>query len=164
MGKSVKATGGNPKPVYRVPTSIMTIKRATAEWSGDLVGGHGTLELASHAYKGDYSFHSRMEGAEGTSPEELLGAAHAGCFSMALSGMLAAAGYPPTRVRTVASVSFGKDGPTGWAIKSIELDTEVEAPGLSLPEFHRYAEAARIDCPISKALACTEVRLNARLM
>ena len=141
----------------------MPTRKAEAEWSGDLKDGHGTMELGSGAFKGSYSFRSRMEDGAGTNPEELLGAAHAGCFSMQLSAMLAAAGHPPTRLHTTALVHFGPSG-GGFAITGIDLTTEAEVPGLDRAAFLEQAEAAKLNCPVSKALAATPITLKATLL
>ena len=141
----------------------MTTRKAEAEWSGDLKAGHGTMELGSGSFKGPYSFRSRMEDGAGTNPEELIGAAHAGCFSMQLSAMLAAGGHVPTRVHTTALVHFGPSG-DGFAITGIELTTEAEVPGLDSAAFQEQAEAAKLNCPVSKALAATPITLKATLL
>lgn len=141
----------------------MPTRKAEAEWSGDLKDGHGTMALGSGAFKGPYSFRSRMEDGAGTNPEELLGAAHAGCFSMQLSAMLAAAGHPPTRLHTTALVHFGPSG-GGFAITGIDLTTEAEVPGLDSAAFLEQAEAAKLNCPVSKALAATPITLKATLL
>ena len=141
----------------------MPVRISEAEWNGDLMHGEGRLKLGSGAYEGSYTFKSRLENGPGTNPEELLGAAHAGCFSMALSAMLAGAGFTPKSVRTTAKVHFDKDG-DGFAIKLIELDTEVDAPGISAEEFEKQAAGAKAGCPVSKALAGTEITLNAKLV
>ncbi len=111
-------------------------------------------------YKGAFTFASRFETGQGTNPEELVGAAHAGCFSMFLSALLTNAGYTPTRVATTAMVHLG-DGPT---ITVIELDTEAEVPDLTDSDLQKHAEAAKQDCPVSKALTGPEIRLNAKLV
>ena len=138
-------------------------RTADAEWNGDLKTGHGTMKTGSGALNGPYSFQSRMEDGKGTNPEELLGAAHAGCFSMALAFALASAGHPATRVHTTAKVQFGPaDG--GFAISGIDLATEAEVPGLSDAEFQTQAQAAKEGCPVSKALAATPITLTAKLL
>ena len=141
----------------------MATRKAEAEWSGDLKAGHGTMELGSGAFKGPYSFRSRMEDGAGTKPEELIGAAHAGCYSMQLSAMLAAGGHPPTRLHTTALVHFGPSG-GGFAISSIDLITEAEVPGLDSAGFLEQAEAAKLNCPVSKALSATPITLKATLL
>ena len=141
----------------------MPTRKAEAEWSGDLMAGHGTMELGSGAFKGPYSFRSRMEDGTGTNPEELLGAAHAGCFSMQLSAMLAAGGHAPTRLHTTALVHFGPSG-GGFAITGIDLITEAEVPGLDSAAFLAAAESAKLICPVSKALSATPITLKATLL
>ena len=141
----------------------MPTRKAEAEWSGDLKDGHGTMSLGSGAFTGPYSFRSRMEDGAGTNPEELLGAAHAGCFSMQLSAMLAAAGHPPTRLHTTAHVHFGPSG-GGFVITGIDLTTEAEVPGLDSAAFLEQAESAKLICPVSKALAATPITLKATLL
>jgi osmotically inducible protein OsmC len=141
----------------------MPVRTADAEWKGNLKEGSGTMKLGSGAFQGPYSFQSRMENGAGTNPEELIGAAHAGCFSMAFSAQLAGAGFTPTRVHTTARVRFDKtDG--GFAITSIELDTEGEVPGIDAKKFQEIAEAAKNGCPVSKALTGTQISLKARLL
>ena len=140
----------------------MPIRKANAVWEGDLKGGQGTVKLGSGAFEGRYSFGSRFEEAGGTNPEELIGAAHAGCFSMALSAGLGRAGHSPKRVATSARVHLEKVG-EGFQITRIELDCEAEVPGLDEAGFQAAAKAAKEGCPVSKALAGTEITLNARL-
>lgn len=141
----------------------MPIRTAEAEWKGNLTEGGGKMKLGSGAYEGPFSFKSRMENGPGTNPEELIGAAHAGCFSMAFSHQLATAGFPPKRVHTHANVRFEK-GEAGFAISQIALETEGEVPGISDAKFQELAEAAKKGCPVSKALAGTEITLKARLV
>lgn len=140
----------------------MTVRQSEAEWRGDLRQGSGTMRLGSGAFEGAYSFPSRFENGTGTNPEELIAAAHAGCFSMALSAGLAKAGSPPTRVHTTARVHLENAG-GGFAITRIELDCEAEVPGLDEAGFQRHAEEAKKTCPVSRALAGTEITLAARL-
>ncbi len=141
----------------------MAVRNADAEWSGGLMDGKGEMELGSGAFKGPFSFKSRMEEGTGTNPEELIGAAHAGCFSMQFSAMLEHAGFPPDRVHTHAKVNFGPvDG--GFAITKIELTTEGTVPGIDDAKFQELAQGAKAGCPVSKALAGTEITLNAKLM
>ena len=141
----------------------MAERTARAEWKGSLREGAGEMELGSGAYRGPYSFRSRFEQGAGTNPEELIGAAHAGCFSMALSAGLGAAGYTPTRIETKARVRLEKAG-EGFEIRSIELDTEAQVPGIDDASFQQQAENAKRNCPVSKALAGPEIRLEARLV
>ncbi|MGH9326426.1 MAG: OsmC family protein [Terriglobia bacterium] len=141
----------------------MPIRTAEAEWKGNLQEGGGKIKLGSGQYEGPFSFKSRMENGPGTNPEELIGAAHAGCFSMAFSHQLASAGHPPRRVHTRADVKFEKTS-SGFAITRIDLDTEGEVPGISEAKFQELAEAAKKGCPVSKALAGTEIVLKATLI
>jgi osmotically inducible protein OsmC len=141
----------------------MTIREAEARWQGPLKEGAGRLRLGSGAFEGDYSFPSRFESGPGTNPEELIAAAHAGCFSMALAFVLGTAGHPPRDLRTTAKVHLGvtEAGPT---ITRIELDTEGEVPGLDAEAFRQHAETARKTCLVSRALAgVADITLNARL-
>ena len=141
----------------------MPTRTGHAVWSGDLRNGSGTLGLGSGAYSGAYSFPSRFEEGAGTNPEELIAAAHAGCFSMALSGELGRAGYDPKRVSTEARVSLVK-GDAGFSINRIQLVTEAEVPGIEDDEFQEIAEAAKNGCPVSRALAGPEITLEAKLL
>ncbi len=141
----------------------MPTKKALAQWNGDLKNGNGTMELDSGSYKGKYSFASRFEDGDGTNPEELIGAAHAGCFSMALSNELAEAGYNPKSVKTRAEVTFEvtDDGP---AITGIKLICEANVPTISEDDFKKFSEGAKNHCPVSKALAGTDISLEATLL
>lgn len=140
----------------------MAVRTANAEWQGQIQDGQGHMRFGSGAFDGAYSFASRFEEGEGTNPEELIGAAHAGCFSMALSGELGRAGHDPKRIATTARVHLGKvEG--GFAINRIELQTEAEVPGLDDTEFQKIAEAAKDGCPVSQALAAVDISLDARL-
>jgi osmotically inducible protein OsmC len=141
----------------------MAIRKANAEWKGDLFNGAGTLSLGSGAYTGAYTFKSRMEDGAGTNPEELIAAAHAGCYSMALSAMLAGAGQTPESVRTQALVHFDKVG-EGFAITKIELNCEASIPGIDDATFQKFAADAKAGCPVSRALAATEIVLSAKLV
>ena len=138
----------------------MTVRTSSAEWKGTLKEGAGTMKLGSGAYEGPFTFASRFESGPGTNPEELIGAAHAGCFSMFLSALLTNAGFKPVRVHTTATVHLGA-GPT---IELIELNTEAQVPGLDEVKFLEQAEAAKKNCPVSKALAGPEIKLNAKLV
>jgi lipoyl-dependent peroxiredoxin len=130
----------------------MISRRADARWEGDLKQGQGNLKLGSGAFDGPYSFGSRFESAPGTNPEELLGAAHAGCFTMWLANALAGAGHVPTRVETTATVHLDKVG-EGFSVTGIDLRTVGRVPGLSADEFRRWAEKGKTDCIISRALS-----------
>ena len=141
----------------------MPKRTANARWEGSLTEGNGTMRMASGAYEGPYSFQSRFEEGDGTNPEELIAAAHAGCFSMALSGELGRAGYDPESVETEATVHIEKVE-AGFAIKRIELRTRVSAPGVDESTFQEAAEAAKKGCPVSQALAAVEtIELEAEL-
>jgi osmotically inducible protein OsmC len=141
----------------------MPTRTADAEWTGTITEGQGRMRLGSGAFEGRYDFRTRMEDAPGTNPEELIGAAHAGCFSMALSAQLTQAGFKPERIHTTASVSFTKAA-AGWTIDRIDLKTEASVPGVSPDEFRAKAEAAKAGCPVSKALAGVDIHLDARLI
>ena len=140
----------------------MPKRSAQARWEGTLKSGSGTMRLGSGAYEGRYSFASRFEAAGGTNPEELIAAAHAGCFSMAFSMLLEQAGYPPTRIETRADVRLQQTD-AGFRITDILLSTAATVPGISADEFQKQAEAAKENCPVSKALAGPAIRLEARL-
>ena len=140
----------------------MPVRKANAVWEGSLKDGSGKVSLGSGAFEGRYSFGSRFEEAGGTNPEELIGAAHAGCFSMALSAGLGRGGHSPKRVATTAKVHLEKVG-DGFSITRIELDCEAEVPGIDNATFQDFANKAKEGCPVSKALAGTEITLNARL-
>ncbi|MEA2332490.1 MAG: lipoyl-dependent peroxiredoxin [Thermoleophilaceae bacterium] len=142
----------------------MPKRTADARWNGSLQQGAGTMRMASGAYEGPYSFQSRFEEGDGTNPEELIAAAHAGCFSMALSGDLGRAGHSPESVETMATVHIEPADP-GFAITRIQLDTRARVPGIDADEFQRIAEGAKVNCPVSKALAAVEtIELNAELV
>jgi osmotically inducible protein OsmC len=141
----------------------MAVRSAEAEWTGNLREGKGRVKLGSGAYEGEYSFVSRFEDGKGTNPEELIGAAHAGCFSMALSAGLTKAGLSPKRIHTKAQVHLEKVG-DAFEITRIELDTEAAVPGLDEKAFLEHAEGAKKGCPVSKALAGTKIELKARLV
>lgn len=139
----------------------MPVRKADARWEGTLQEGKGTMRLA--AWEGPYSFSSRFEEGEGTNPEELLAAAHAGCFSMALSAALGRAGHNPTSVETTANVHLDKTD-EGFRIRKIELVTNAVVPGISRSEFDEIAENAKRTCPVSVALGGVgEIVLNATL-
>jgi osmotically inducible protein OsmC len=141
----------------------MATRQANAEWKGSLKEGTGDMALGSGSYKGPYSFVSRFENGAGTNPEELIGAAHAGCFSMALAAALGRAGITPTSIRTTAKVHLGTSdaGPT---ITRIDLETEGEVPGIDQATFQQHAEGARKGCVVSRALGgVKDITLNATL-
>jgi lipoyl-dependent peroxiredoxin len=142
----------------------MPKRTANARWEGSLQEGSGTMRMASGAYEGPYSFQSRFEEGEGTNPEELIAAAHAGCFSMALSLGLGQAGHEPESIETEATVAIDKVG-DGFAITHILLRTRATVPGIDPDEFQRQAEAAKDGCPVSQALGGVEsVELEAELL
>jgi lipoyl-dependent peroxiredoxin len=140
----------------------MPTRSSTAEWSGNLARGSGTMSLASGAYTGSYSFASRFEEGEGTNPEELIAAAHAGCFSMALANVLSQAGHVPDSVETTATVHLDKDD-GGFSITRSDLTTQVKVDGLSEEEFQQDADEAKRTCPVSRALGAIEIGLEAKL-
>jgi lipoyl-dependent peroxiredoxin len=141
----------------------MAIRTATAEWKGDLTGGNGTFDGASGEIGGAYSFGSRFGESGGTNPEELIGAAHASCFSMALAAALADGGNTAESIRTEAKVQLLKEG-EGFAIKRIDLATVGRVPGVDAAAFQQAAQAAKENCPVSKALAAVpEITVDARL-
>jgi osmotically inducible protein OsmC len=143
----------------------MPVRTGVAEWKGDLTAGSGTVGVSSGAFTGSYSFVSRFEdetGAAGTNPEELIGAAHAACFSMALANALAQKGYIADQVNTEATVRLERvEGALG--ITRIDLRTEATVPGVSDEVFQAEAAAAKANCPVSKALAAVEITLDATL-
>jgi osmotically inducible protein OsmC len=142
----------------------MALRTANARWDGTLRDGSGHMRFGGGAFDGAYSFQSRFEEGEGTNPEELIAAAHAGCFSMALSAELGKAGHDPKQVSTEARVSLVK-GDEGFTIKRVQLVTEAEVPGISEDEFQEIAEAAKKGCPVSRALSGgPEITLDATLL
>lgn len=138
----------------------MLVRRASATWHGSINEGHGHMEFGD--YEGSYSVASRFEDGEGTNPEELLGAAHAGCFSMALSSGLSAAGHPPSSVETSAQVHIDKLE-AGWTVTRIHLVTKAEVADLEGEAFQEIAEKAKANCPISRALTAVEITMEASL-
>ena len=141
----------------------MPVRTADARWEGTLQDGKGTMRMGSGAWEGPYSFTSRFEEGSGTNPEELIAAAHAGCFSMAFSGALGRAGHPPQSIETTAKVHINKTD-EGFRIQKIELTTDANVPGISQAEFDEIAEGAKKGCPVSVALGGVgEIVLNATL-
>ena len=138
----------------------MAIRSSTAEWKGTLKEGSGTMKVGRSGYEGPFTFASRFESGPGTNPEELIGAGHAGCFSMFLAALLTNAGFKPMRIATTATVHLG-DGPT---ITLIELDTHAEVPNLTEADLQKHAETAKKNCPVSKALTGPEIRMQAHLV
>jgi len=141
----------------------MATRTAKAQWDGTLKEGKGTMSLGSGAYTGQYSFASRFEQGTGTNPEELIAAAHAGCFSMALSSALGKAGFTPRRIDTTASV-FLEPVEGGFGITHIDLKTDADVPGIDNGKFQEIADGAKKGCPVSKALAATKINLDAKLV
>lgn len=134
-------------------------RNGTARWEGDLKHGKGTVRFGSGAFEATYSFATRFGDTPGTNPEEMIGAAHAACFSMAFSAGLSAAGHVPTSVETKATVTVeSKDG--GWAITGIALDCRANVPGISRADLERIAGDAKAGCPVSKALAAVPITLQ----
>src|SRR5271156_1711044 len=136
------------------------IRHAEAQWNGSLKDGNGHIKTETGALDSAYSFRSRFEGGGETNPEELLGASHAGCFSMALAAMLSAGGHPPKSIQTKAAVHLNKVGDS-FAITKIELETTGEVPGIDAATFQKFAADAKAGCPISKALSSVEIHLTA---
>lgn len=137
----------------------MTFRESSAIWEGNTRNGKGSMRLGSGTFEGAYTWASRFEDKPGTNPEELIGAAHAGCFSMALSSILDKAGHVPTRIATTAKVHIDK----GPKITLIELSTVGEVPGINEKEFIEFAEQAKKGCPVSQALSSIEIKLTASL-
>ena len=137
----------------------MPTRHAEATWNGDLKSGTGNFSGASGAIKGPYSFGTRFENAPGTNPEELIGAAHAACFSMALAAGLGKAGHQPKSIRTTADVSIDKVG-EGFKITKILLKTEGQVPGIDEATFKDFAEKTKTGCPVSQALSATPIELQ----
>lgn len=140
----------------------MATRTGSAVWEGTLKGGQGNLKLGSGAFEGKYSFASRFENGTGTNPEELIGAAEAACFSMALSLGLEKAGHPSKRVSTTARVKL-EQVEAGFRITAIDLETEAEVPGIEEARFQELAEQTKKNCPVSVALSGTQINLKARL-
>ncbi len=140
----------------------MPVRKAQAIWEGDLKTGRGSMKLVGGLLEAPFSFGTRMEDQRGTNPEELMGAAHAGCFSMALAAGLSKTGHPPQRVSTTADVHLERIG-EGFKITKIRLHTEAAVPGIDEEVFRTAAETAKENCPVSRALAGTEIELDAHL-
>ncbi|MDW7761205.1 MAG: OsmC family protein [Acidobacteriota bacterium] len=140
----------------------MSVRNAEAVWEGGLRDGRGKLKLGSGAFEGPYTYQSRFEEEAGTNPEELIGAALAGCFSMFLSAVLGKAGFAPRTIRTSAKVHLETVG-GGPAVTKIELDTRADIPGIDETTFLEKAQAAKAGCPVSRSLTGTEIVLTARL-
>lgn len=141
----------------------MAVRSAEAVWQGTLREGHGLMKFGSGRFEGPFTYASRFEEAQGTNPEELLGAAHAGCFSMALSSGLGKAGFTPKRIASTARVHLERvEGRS--VITKIELETVAEVPEISASQFQEIAQATKSGCPVSAALAGVEITLNAKLV
>ena len=140
----------------------MAIRKATAVWEGNLKSGKGKMKLGSGAFEGSYSFATRFGEEPGTNPEELIGAAHAGCFSMALSHMLDGAGFKPNKVETTAEVKLEQLS-EGFKITQITLNTKASIDGIDGKQFLEYAVKAKENCPVSQALKGVEIKLVAQL-
>jgi lipoyl-dependent peroxiredoxin len=141
----------------------MPVRSADAVWEGDLKQGKGRVKLGSGAFEGQYSFSTRFEDGKGTNPEELIAAAHAGCYSMALSAGLGKAGFTPTRISTTAKVTLDKVG-EGFKITLIKLLTEAQVPKIDEKQFVQIAEATKAACPVSVALSATKIELETKLL
>lgn len=138
-------------------------RKAEADWNGGIMDGNGKVKLGSGAFEGAYSFQSRFgDDTKSTNPEELIAAAHAGCFTMALTGNLGRAGYSPTNVHTTASVKIEKQG-DGFVIPNIDLETVAEVEGIEDEEFQQIAEKTKETCPVSQVLKGAEISLKATL-
>jgi lipoyl-dependent peroxiredoxin len=143
--------------------SIRVIRKAQASWQGTVPGGGGRIALGSGAFEGPFTLRARVEDVErATNPEELIGAGHAGCFTMSLANLLSEAGHPPVDLRTTAEVRL-EQLDQGFAITRIELHTVGEVPGIGAARFAELAEQAKATCPVSRALAGTEITLEASL-
>ena len=141
----------------------MAVRKSEAVWDGNLKEGSGKMKLGSGAFEGSYTWSSRFENGKGTNPEELLGAAHAGCFSMALSSNLGKAGFTPQHIHTSAQVTLETvDGKS--RITRIQLETEAKVPGISDDQFQKIAEEVKQGCPVSVALSNVPTKLVARLL
>jgi osmotically inducible protein OsmC len=138
----------------------MPVRNSSAVWNGNLKEGKGVMRLGSGMYEGPFTAASRFENGTGTNPEELIGAAHAGCFSMFLSAILSDAGHVPTQISTSAKVHLG----AGPKIDLIELSTVGEVPGIDAATFLEFAEKAKVGCPVSQALSAVEMKLTAELV
>ncbi len=140
----------------------MSERKANAEWNGSLLEGEGKIALGSGMFEGAFSFATRMGDDPGTNPEELLGASLAGCYAMALNATLEKKGTPAKSVKAEAKVYLGKDD-AGFKINRIDLETVADVPGLSAEDFAAVAEEVKGGCPISRALAATNITLKATL-
>jgi len=144
--------------------AVKIVRKATATWSGTVPDGGGRMALGSGAFEGPFTLRARVEDGQHTAnPEELIGLGHAGCFTMSLADLLSTEGHPPRDLQTEAQVSLEQTD-TGWAITRIELHTRGEVEGVDAETFERLAEQAKATCPVSRALAGTEISLVAELV
>lgn len=141
----------------------MAIRNAEAVWEGNLAKGKGTMKFGSGAFEGAYTFASRFEEGDGTNPEELVGAAHAGCFSMFLSAVLSNKGHVPNRIHTTATVHLEQVDGAPWITK-IHLDCEADVPGVDEKTFAEQVQVSKTGCPVSKALKGVEISVDAKLV
>jgi osmotically inducible protein OsmC len=140
------------------------VRKADAQWEGTLQDGKGVMRLGGGAYEGPYSFTSRFEEGSGTNPEELIAAAHAGCYSMALAATLGRSGFNPERVATTAAVHLNKTD-DGFRVQRIDLTSEAHVPGIDDAKFQELAETTKQTCPISALLSgSAEITLSAKLV
>ena len=146
-----------------IEEKTMPIRNGSAVWEGDLLTGKGQMKFGRGAFEGNYSFSSRFEDGVGTNPEELIAAAHAGCFSMDLANRLAQAGFEPKHIETNAKVNIAKAA-KGYKIITIDLITQAEVPGIKESKFLELANEAKKNCPVSQLVTGAEVRLQTKLM
>jgi osmotically inducible protein OsmC len=139
----------------------MSVRTAKSQWNGTLQDGQGTMNFSN--YSGPFTFKSRFEEGSGTNPEELVGAAHSGCYSMFLAALISGEGLTPDSVETTAKVHLGKDD-VGPVVTTIELDCQVKCDGLSQEKFQELSAAAKEKCPISRLVAAADIKLNAHLL
>jgi osmotically inducible protein OsmC len=139
----------------------MSVRTARSQWQGTLKDGKGTMNFSN--YSGPFTFTSRFEEGTGTNPEELVGAAHSGCYSMFLAALISGEGLHPESVETTAKVHLGKDD-VGPVVTTIELDCQVRCEGLSQDKFKELSLAAKEKCPISRLVAAAEIKLTANLL
>jgi lipoyl-dependent peroxiredoxin len=151
------------KSLFERGVPPMKIRKARAVWESSLKDGRGTIALGGGKLEVPYDYRARFEDGEGSNPEELIGGAHAGCFSMALAHALTEAGHPPAKIETSARVHLEKVS-DGFAIPKIELDTVGEVPGVDEETFQRLAQEAKEQCPVSKVLSAAEIVLTAKLL
>lgn len=140
----------------------MPTRKSTAIWEGKLRDGNGTIKVGANVFEGKYSFASRFEEGDGTNPEELLAAAHAGCFSQAFSLELEKAGFDPQRIETTARVNLTK-ADNGFKISTVDLQTKANVPGIEPSKFHELAENAKDNCPVSQLFQGAQISVNATL-